>query len=47
MAKEPSPPIIRLDRISKAFGPIQANREISLDIHAGRIKALIPRTWSH
>ena len=35
------PPIIRLEHISKAFGPVKANREITLDIHVGRIKALL------
>ena len=35
------PPLIRLDNISKSFGTIRANRNISLDIHAGRIKALL------
>ena len=29
-------PIIRLEGISKAFGPVQANRDITLDIQAGR-----------
>ncbi len=37
----PLPPLIRLEKISKSFGSIQANRDISLDIHAGRIKALL------
>ena len=35
------PPIIRLEQISKAFGPVKANRDITLDIHTGRIKALL------
>ena len=34
-------PIIRLEGISKAFGPVQANRDITLDIQAGRILALL------
>ncbi len=34
-------PVIRLEHISKSFGPVRANRDISLDIHAGRIKALL------
>ena len=37
---EPTP-IIRLEGISKAFGPVQANRDITLDIQAGRILALL------
>ncbi|MFZ0613597.1 MAG: ABC transporter ATP-binding protein [Desulfobacterales bacterium] len=44
MMKEPennNSPLIRLEHISKSFGPIRANRDISLDIHAGRIKALL------
>jgi simple sugar transport system ATP-binding protein len=36
-----SPPLIRLENISKAFGPVQANQEISLDIKNGTIKALL------
>lgn len=36
-----TPPLIRLENISKSFGPTQANRDINLDIHAGRIKALL------
>jgi ABC-type uncharacterized transport system ATPase subunit len=36
-----NPPVIRLEHISKSFGPILANRDVSLDIHAGRIKALL------
>ena len=34
-------PIVRLENISKSFGPVQANKDIRLDIHAGRIKALL------
>lgn len=37
----PAPALIRLEGISKSFGPNQANRDISLDIRAGRIKALL------
>jgi simple sugar transport system ATP-binding protein len=37
---EPTP-IIRLEGISKAFGAVQANRDITLDIQAGRILALL------
>lgn len=36
-----APPLIRLEGISKSFGPVQANRDISLDIRSGRIKALL------
>jgi simple sugar transport system ATP-binding protein len=36
-----SSPIIKLEHISKAFGSVQANRDITLDIHVGRIKALL------
>lgn len=36
-----APPIVRLEKICKSFGPVQANRDICLDIHAGRIKALL------
>lgn len=34
-------PLIRLKNISKSFGPNRANRDINLDIRAGRIKALL------
>jgi simple sugar transport system ATP-binding protein len=34
-------PVIRLEGISKSFGPVQANKDIHLDIRAGRIKALL------
>jgi general nucleoside transport system ATP-binding protein len=36
-----STPVIRLESISKSFGAIQANQDISLDIRAGRILALL------
>ena len=36
-----SDPVIRLDGISKSFGSVQANKAISLSIHAGRIMALL------
>ncbi len=36
-----SNPIIQLDDISKSFGKVRANRNISLDIHKGRILALL------
>ena len=32
---------IRLEKVSKSFGSVQANREISLDIYSGKIKALL------
>jgi len=38
---EASTPLIRLESISKSFGAIQANQNISLDIHAGRILSLL------
>ncbi|MDM8537370.1 ABC transporter ATP-binding protein [Desulfobacterales bacterium HSG17] len=34
-------PLIRLERISKSFGQVQANKDITLDIRAGKIKALL------
>ena len=34
-------PLIRLEGLSKTFGTIYANREITLDIHAGKIKSLL------
>ncbi|MCG6931329.1 MAG: ABC transporter ATP-binding protein [Desulfofustis sp.] len=37
----PDEPVIRLEKISKSFGTVKANHEISLDIHGGRILALL------
>ena len=34
-------PVIRLDKICKSFGEVRANHDISLDIHEGRILALL------
>ena len=34
-------PLIRLEKISKSFGSVQANRDITLDIEAGKIRALL------
>lgn len=34
-------PLIQLDKICKSFGPVQANRNISLGIKEGTIKALL------
>jgi len=34
-------PVIRLANINKSFGSVRANKDISLDIRAGRIKALL------
>ena len=34
-------PLIRLEAISKRFGQVQANRDISIDIHGGQIHALL------
>lgn len=34
-------PLIRLEAVSKSFGPVQANKAIDLDIHGGRILALL------
>jgi simple sugar transport system ATP-binding protein len=33
--------LVRLEHIDKSFGPVHANQDISLDIHAGRIKAIL------
>jgi simple sugar transport system ATP-binding protein len=35
------PPVVRLISISKSFGAVKANQDISLDIRPGRIKALL------
>lgn len=34
-------PVIRLEGISKSFGMVRANHEISLEIHSGRVLALL------
>jgi simple sugar transport system ATP-binding protein len=34
-------PLIRLEGIGKSFGRVRANHDITLDIHPGRIKALL------
>ena len=38
---ENKPPFIRLENISKSFGQVHANRDISLDIHSGKVIALL------
>ena len=38
---DPQAPLVRLEKISKSFGDVHANRDIDLDIHAGRIKAIL------
>ena len=35
------PPLLRLESITKSFGPVPALREVSLDIRAGEVLALI------
>jgi ribose transport system ATP-binding protein len=35
------PPLLRLDSITKSFGPVRALRGVSLDIRAGQVLALI------
>jgi simple sugar transport system ATP-binding protein len=39
--KQQAPATIRLQGISKSFGQVQANKEISFDIRPGKIKALL------
>jgi len=34
-------PMIRIEGLCKSFGPVQANKDITLNIEAGRIKALL------
>jgi len=38
---ENTPSFIRLENISKSFGTVHANKDISLDIQSGKIKALL------
>jgi len=38
---DPKAPLVQLEKICKSFGPVHANRDIDLDIHAGRIKAVL------
>ncbi|MBU1002833.1 MAG: ABC transporter ATP-binding protein [Proteobacteria bacterium] len=40
-ASTATPPVVQLEAISKSFGPIKANQDISLDIHAGKVLALL------
>ncbi len=40
-SEQTSSPVVRLNKVSKAFGSNKANDEISLDIRAGRILALL------
>jgi general nucleoside transport system ATP-binding protein len=40
MSSSPTP-LIRLEGLTKSFGPVRASNDIHLDIHAGRIKALL------
>ncbi len=35
------PPVVELANISKSYGPVRANKDISLSIRSGRIKALL------
>ncbi len=35
------PAVIRLESISKSFGDVRANQDITLEIHAGRVLALL------
>jgi ABC-type uncharacterized transport system ATPase subunit len=35
------PPVVRLDGITKRYGAVAANQDIRLDIHSGRIRALL------
>ncbi len=35
------PPLVRLEGISKTFGHVKANRDITLEIRAGKIKAIL------
>jgi simple sugar transport system ATP-binding protein len=37
----PGAPLVRLEGIGKSFGPVKANQDITLDIHAGRVLALL------
>ncbi|MFP4072048.1 MAG: ABC transporter ATP-binding protein [Desulfovibrionales bacterium] len=36
-----SPPIVRLRRVSKSYGPVQANKDISLSLYPGKITAIL------
>ena len=36
-----TPPLIRLENICKSYGPVRANRNISLEIRSGEILALL------
>ena len=34
-------PIVRLDRVSKRFGPVTVVQEVSLDVYAGKVRVLL------
>ena len=40
-ATSPLPPVLRLERITKRFGALTANGDVTLDLHAGEILALL------
>src|SRR5262245_36400564 len=35
------PPLLRMEQVSKRFGPTQALRRVDLEVHAGQVLALI------
>jgi ABC-type uncharacterized transport system ATPase subunit len=41
VSPSPSTPAVRLSGIRKSFGPVQANRDASLDVQRGEIHALV------
>jgi ABC-type sugar transport system ATPase subunit len=41
VAGDPATPLLRLERISKSFGPVQALTDIDLDAPAGQVTALV------
>ena len=41
-----SPPVLSLRSVSKAFGAVQALRDVSVDCHAGEIHALVGENGS-
>ena len=41
VAPGPAEPLLRLEGISKSFGPVQALTEVDLDVPAGQVTALV------
>jgi ribose transport system ATP-binding protein len=45
-AAPPAPVVLSLRNVSKRFGPVQANHDVSIDVHAGEIHAVLGENGS-